>query len=179
MLWILALDPVPRAAGVVGRAKTLRYDAFEPELACVAKHDLARFVNVLVEHWARLGPLYELGEYCLAALDRLVPQVIAVKFDQVEGVKEDAPVIAPVAQSVEARHAVRITGDRLAVDEARTRLERAGGRDDQWEAAGPVVPVAGEKLHVPRIAAHEHSEAVVLDLVQPTSPSGRLVGWAG
>jgi hypothetical protein len=37
----------------------------------------------------------------LAALDRLVPQVIAVKFDQVEGVKERAPVIAPVAQPIE------------------------------------------------------------------------------
>jgi hypothetical protein len=27
-------------------------------------------------------------------------------------------------------------------------------------------------------AAHEHSEAVVLDLVQPTGTGGRLRGWA-
>jgi hypothetical protein len=33
---ILALDPVPRPAGAVGRAKALRYDAFEPEPASVA-----------------------------------------------------------------------------------------------------------------------------------------------
>jgi hypothetical protein len=43
---------------------------------------------------------------------------------------------------------------------------------------GPVVPVAGEKSHARCIAAHQHSEAVVFDFVQPPSPSGRLVGWA-
>jgi hypothetical protein len=36
------------------------------------------------------------------------------------------------------------------------------------------VPVAGEKPHACRVAAHQHSEAVVLDLVQPPSPSGWL-----
>jgi hypothetical protein len=41
------------------------------------------------------------------------------------------------------------------------------------------VPVPGEKPHAPRIAAHKHSEAVVFDFVQPASPSGGLVGWAG
>jgi hypothetical protein len=45
---------------------------------------------------------------------------------------------------------------------------------DQWEAAGPVVPVAGEKPHARRIAAHEHSEAIVFDLVQPLLARGRL-----
>ena len=44
------LPPVARAPRTVGRAKTLRYDAFGPELARVAKHDLARLVDVLVEH---------------------------------------------------------------------------------------------------------------------------------
>jgi hypothetical protein len=42
MLRVLTLDPVPRSAGAVGRAKALRYDAFEPELASVAKHDVAQ-----------------------------------------------------------------------------------------------------------------------------------------
>jgi len=41
------------------------------------------------------------------------------------------------------------------------------------------VPVAGEKAHTCRVAADQHSEAVVFDFVQPSSPSGRLVGWAG
>jgi hypothetical protein len=101
-----------------------------------------------------------------------VPQVIAVKFNQVESVKEDVPVLAAIAQPVEHRHAIPITGDRLAVDQAGARLERERGARDQWEAAGPIVPVAGA------IAAHEHSEAVVLDFVQPPRSSGRFVGWA-
>jgi hypothetical protein len=42
VLWVLALDPVPRPTGAVGRAKALRHDAFEPEPASVAKHDVAR-----------------------------------------------------------------------------------------------------------------------------------------
>src|SRR5947209_7846182 len=99
MLWVLALDPVPRPAGVVGRAKALRYDA-EPELAGVAKHDVARFVDVLVEQQARFGVAQELiiSERSLAALDGFAAQIIAVKLDQVEGVKEDVPVLAAVAQ---------------------------------------------------------------------------------
>src|SRR5215470_14999264 len=33
---VLALDPVPRPTGAVGRAEALRHDAFEPELAHTA-----------------------------------------------------------------------------------------------------------------------------------------------
>jgi hypothetical protein len=47
---VLALDPVPRATGAVGGAKALRHDAFKTEFASVAKYDIARFVDVLVEH---------------------------------------------------------------------------------------------------------------------------------
>jgi hypothetical protein len=45
-------------------------------------------------------------------------KVIAVKLDQVKGVEEHAPVIAPVAQPVEYRQAVVITGHGLTVDQA-------------------------------------------------------------
>ena len=41
--------------------------------------------------------------------------------DRVEGVEEDAPGIAAVAQSVEYRQAIPITGHRLAIDEAGVR----------------------------------------------------------
>jgi hypothetical protein len=58
-------------------------------------------------------------------------------------------------------------------------LERERGAGDQGEAAGPVVPVAGDKPHARRVAPHQHSEAVVFDFVQPPGPSGRLIGWAG
>ena len=43
------------------------------------------------------------------------------------------------------------------------------------------MPVPGEKPHARRIAAHQHSEAVVLDLVQPPPPQRAdcRLGWAG
>jgi hypothetical protein len=44
-----------------------------------------------------------------------------VILDRVEGVEEDAPGIAAVAQSVEYRQAIPITGHRLAIDEAGVR----------------------------------------------------------
>jgi hypothetical protein len=144
----------------------------------VPKYDVARFVDMLVEQQARFGVAQELSEHCLAALDGLAAQVLTVKLDQVEGVKEDAPVIAPVAQPVEHWQSIAVTGDGLAVDQARRGLERERGTRDQWKAAGPVVPVAGEKPHARPVAAHQHSEAVVLDLVQPPAPSGRLLSWA-
>jgi len=93
--------------------------------------------------------------------------------------EEDVPVLAAVAQSVEARHAIPIIGDRLAIDQARGSFEGERSARDQWKAAGPVVPVAGEQPQPRRVAAHQHSEAVVFDLVQPPSPSGRFRGWAG
>src|SRR5262249_58333086 len=104
------------------------------------------------------------------------PQVITV---QVEGVEEHAPVIAPVAQSVEHRQAIMVASYGLAIEQARRSLERERGARDQRAPSGPGVPIAGAKPHARRIAAHKHSDAVVFDLVQPPSPSGRLLGWAG
>jgi hypothetical protein len=63
-----------------------------------------------------------------------VPQVIAVKLDQVEGVKEDAPSRRP--QSVEFRQAIIVASYGFAIDEAGARLERERGARDRWEAAG-------------------------------------------
>src|SRR5262249_49653130 len=45
---VLHLEPIRRAAGTVGRFP-LRHDAFEAELARVAKHGLAVAVHVLIE----------------------------------------------------------------------------------------------------------------------------------
>src|SRR5262250_1611927 len=60
----------------------------------------------------------------------------------------------------------------------RGRMAARGARD-QREAASPVVPVAGEKPRTRPITAHQHSEAVVFDFVQPPGPSGGFLGWAG
>ena len=62
--------------------------------------------------------------------------------------------------TVEHRQAIPITGHGLAVNQARRSLERERGGRDQGEAAGPVVPGAGEKPHAHRVAVHQHPEAV-------------------
>jgi hypothetical protein len=55
MVWVLVLDPVPGAAGDIGRAEPFRHDALEAELASVAENNVARFGNMLVELQAKLG----------------------------------------------------------------------------------------------------------------------------
>jgi hypothetical protein len=144
----------------------------------MAEHHVTRFHDVAInlQADARLGE--QSHQQYLPPLNGFAPQVIAVKLDQVEGVEEDVSILTAVAQSVEARHPIGITGNRFAIDQARRSLERERGASDQWEPAGPVIPVPGEKPHAAPVAAHQHSEAVVFDFVQPSSPSGRLRGWA-
>jgi hypothetical protein len=50
-------------------------------------------------------------------------------------------------QPVEHRQAITVASYGLAIDQARDSLKRERGARDQWEAAGPVVPVAGEQPH--------------------------------
>lgn len=57
-------------------------------------------------------------------------------------------------------------GDRIGLDAER-------GINDGREAAGPVIPVAGEAADLRAIPAHHQPVAVVLDLVKPVSPGRR------
>src|SRR5215813_4907871 len=50
----------------------------------------------------------------LANRKRITPQVVAVQFDQVEGVQECTVIMAAVANEIERGDAVVIAGDRLA-----------------------------------------------------------------
>jgi hypothetical protein len=59
-----------------------------------------------------------LASNCLAALDGPVPQVIAVKFDQVEGVQEHVPVMLAVADTLERCEPVVIARDGFPIDDA-------------------------------------------------------------
>ena len=58
------------------------------------------------------------SERCLAALKWIKPQVVAVQFDQVEGVEEYPVISAVVAEEVKRGHAVVIAGDSFAIDDA-------------------------------------------------------------
>jgi hypothetical protein len=102
----------------------------------------------------------------LADLKRIAPQVVAVQFDQVESIEEDAVVSAVVTDEIERGNAVVIAGDRLAIDDAGARAEASQRLDGQREATGEVVGTAVEP-HLRALLAGNDSEAVVLDLVHP------------
>jgi hypothetical protein len=113
----------------------------------------------------------------LLHLQRVAAQVVAVKLDQVEGVEEDACVMPPVADAVEARHAVVVAGDSFVVDDAGARAQPR--LDDQREAVGQVVARSAVEPHAVAVLAGDDAETVVLDLVQPRSACWRLRRFGG
>jgi hypothetical protein len=60
----------------------------------------------------------------------------------------------------------------------RTRTQPRQRLDDQREAVREVVPWSAVEPHAHTLLAGDDAEAVVFDLVQPPSPSGRFCGWA-
>src|SRR5262249_56187599 len=95
-----------------------------------------------------------------------------------EGVQEDPPVLAPVAQPVEHRQSVAVAGHRLPVEQERSALQGAGGLEDQRKASRPVDPVAGEQAHAGGVPTDHYSEAVVLDLMNPAGAGRRTLAGA-
>jgi hypothetical protein len=75
-------------------------------------------------------------------VERLAPQVVAVQFDQVEGVEEDVAVMAALAQPVEYRQAVVVASHRFAVDQARDHAQR-----EHWDGEASWLRVQKESLH--------------------------------
>jgi hypothetical protein len=75
-------------------------------------------LNVLVplDTVANLGQHRSEGGF--ANLKRITPQVVAVQFDQVEGIQKHAIVSAVVTDEIERGNAVVIAGNRLAIDDA-------------------------------------------------------------
>ena len=81
-----------------------------------------------------------------------------------------------MAQQVERCHAVVVAGDRLAIDDARVRLEQRQRLDDQREARGQIVARPAVEAHLFAGLAGDDAETVVLNLVQPFTGRGRAWG---
>ena len=75
-------------------------------------------VEVLVEAKPRRRAREQAGKRRLAYHERISAHVLAVKLDQIEGIDEDAFIVVPIADAVEARDAVLAARHRLAVDDA-------------------------------------------------------------
>ena len=80
------------------------------------------------------------GQRGLADLKRITPQIVAVQFDEVEGVEEYAPVNAVVTDEIERGNAIVIASDSFAIDDAGARAQADQRFDDQREAAVKSLP---------------------------------------
>ena len=166
-----------RAPRAIRRVVALRDDAFEAKLAGRGEGGRAVALYVLIEPDAGLGLGHDRREHGLAEIKRITPQVVAVQFDEVEGVKEYALVSAVVTDEVERGNAVVIAGDSFAVDNAGARAQAGQRLDDQREAAGEVIAGPAVELHLRASLAGNDAEAVMLDLMQPVAARRQFVGF--
>ena len=141
------------------------------------EYALAIVREVLVQTQSRTAPTQQARERRLARLQRLGPQVLAVQFEEVEGVEEDMLAGRLAPQPLEHREPIVIAGDRLAIDQAGTHLEPVNGLDDERIARSPVVPIAGQQADAGWVSARHQAIAVMLDLVNPVRPGRSAVGW--
>ena len=79
-------------------------------------------------------------------------------------------------QPLEHREPIVIAGDRLAIDQAGTRLEPVHGLDDERIARCPIVPVPRQQSYADGIPARHQAIAVMLDFVNPVRAARRSVG---
>ena len=91
-------------------------------------------LDMLVEPDAGAGLGHDRRERGLADLKRITPQVVAVQFDEVEGVEEYLVVSAVVPDEIERGNAVVIASDSFAVDD-----------DGAWFQSNPKILFWGQK----------------------------------
>ena len=124
-----------------------------------------------------MGLGHDRCERGLADLKRIAPQVVAVQFDEVEGIEERAVIMAAVANEIERGDAVVIAGDSFAVDNAGARAQPGERINDQREAMGEIVAGTAIEPHLRAILAGNDAEAVMFDLMQPLAAGRQLVGF--
>jgi hypothetical protein len=99
-----------------GRAQPLRHDTFEPHDASMPEYGRAVLVGVPTQHDSDPSLADQLGKSFLSVHEGKRSQVIAVEFEQVEGVQHRLADDAAPVQRVEDGDAVRAADDSLAVD---------------------------------------------------------------
>jgi hypothetical protein len=130
-----------------------------------------------VEPYAGAGLGHYRCERSLPDLKRIMPQVVAVLFNEVEGVQERGVIMAAVANEIERGHAVLIASDSLAIDDAGARAQACQRLDYQRETAGKVIARTTVESHSHAVLPGDDSKAVVLDLVQPLAAGRQFIGF--
>ena len=125
-------------------------------------------LKMLVKGDTRMGAAKQAGERARARLDRKLAQILAVQLQKVERAM-DGGYIGPLPpDQVEDGKPVFVAHDRLAIDQAGARRQSRDSRGNERKSAGEIVAVASNEPHASGIAPRQESEAVVLDLVNPT-----------
>jgi hypothetical protein len=83
-----------------------------------------------------------------------------------------------VADTIERRDAIVITGNRLAVDDARARTQANQRLDNQWEAIGEIIAGTAVEPHLRAVLPGDDPKAIVLDLMQPLAAGRQLISLA-
>src|SRR5262249_56978541 len=96
-------------------------------------------LDMLVEPNAGAGFGHDRCKGGLADFKRIAPEVVAVQFNEVEGVQERAVIMAAVANEIERGNAVVIAGDSFAVDDAGAQAQPEERINDQRKAVGQVI----------------------------------------
>ena len=130
---------------LVGRARLLRDDAFAALLADRVEHLLARADDMVAVEDRRRHAFEQRREPLLALDVGQLADVLAAVDQQVEGVESEVGALALLQrrlEQLEARLALVVERDRLAVDQAAGgKLRR--GLDQRLELVAPVLAVAG------------------------------------
>ena len=160
----------------VCRTEAFRDDTFAPKGAGVPEDDFPVAVEMLVKGDAIIRAAEEIGQRVLTILKACPSDILAIEFDEIEGAQYSGVVVKPMAESFEYREAGFVDHDCLAVDDTGTDRQARDRIDDLRKARREIVAVASEEPHGIRLSPRNDTKTVVLYLVNPTGPSGRLLG---
>ena len=129
------------------------------------ERDTSVILDVLIQPQAGRRTREQVAEQRLARGERVMPQVVSVKLDQVEGVQENAIVVPAIPDALKIRDPVVTTSHRFAVDDTRTQAQLGQCLHNQRKATGRVVTRPAVELNSSASFSGDNPEAVVLDLV--------------
>jgi hypothetical protein len=120
--------------------------------------------------------LDQLPEECSPLHEGMPAQILAIEVQEIEG-KEHDPVRRRVdsrSKAMEISDAALVLDDHLAIDQGRFAGQPGAGIDNPLIGPRPVIAVAGEGSDLATIDDDQGAIAIVLDLVNPALPAGRL-----
>ncbi len=143
----------------------------------------ARTQHVFGDMDRRIGGIEQRFEPFLAFDIGQAGQILAIEFEQVEGMQGElvllalraVPALEHLLQGGEIGIALAVVSDDFAVDQAGGQVERGNRLDQRAELVGPVLAVAGEHADGIALDRHQRAIAVELDLVHPAIAGRHVV----